>query len=110
MKYAREKQPYEHTCPECGRRQEVFEYGTDPSFGVGTVEEVGYAVRAEMVVNLNKHFKCTACGYTKHFSDDVINTGETEVLEYGRGNTDIHHAINMIKQKFKKQHEVEEYL
>lgn len=117
MRYQFEGPPYEHTCPKCGRHQKVTKYDTDPSFGAGVVNEFTEdgvpGIEAEMVVELNKQFKCIACGYVKYFDDATIDTGVTTkmVVDTQDGKLiEINKAVRKLKRKFRKEHDIEEYL
>jgi hypothetical protein len=114
MRYNHESAPYEHTCPNCGRHQEVFEYSRDPEFDVGEVSGTG-VVECEMVVNLNTHFECIACQHSVEFDGAMVHTGKQVRVTFHAGERagkrmDIHHVRRIAIQQFKQEHDVEDFL
>jgi predicted nucleic-acid-binding Zn-ribbon protein len=117
MRYKAEDPPYDHTCPRCGRHQQVYEYDEDPSFEVGEVNEFrdgdDPGIDCQMVVDLERQFKCIACGYVEHFDSDYVDTG-VEVTMVLRDEQEkpieINSAVRKVKRKFRKENDIEDYL
>jgi len=117
MRYKAEDPPYDHTCPRCGRHQQVYEYDQDPSFEVGEVEEfedgLYPAVKCQMMIDLERQLKCVACGYVEHFDSDYVDIDvemSVTLQEPSEKPIEISSAVRKVKRKFRKEHDIEDYL
>lgn len=103
VRYKEPGPPYEHICQDCGRTQEVYEYGADPKLELGEISSTDEQTMADVLVHPRIFFECPACKNRVTFDSERIETGITAVADVDLDGVSLRDASRLLREYAKDE-------